>query len=81
MGATIYWKPVSNDGMLVDVGLRSAFVEAMTKAFGPYPWRLSYAQVETLRGMAAAAENDAQAYKDLIDRIGECHIIEVWPEY
>lgn len=82
MGATIYWKPVRNDGVHLDVGLRSGFVEAMNRAFGSYPWTLDHESIQVLRGMRAAWDGqDDASFQALLDAIATHRVIEVWPEY
>jgi hypothetical protein len=82
MGASIYWKPVRNDDVLLPVGLRSDFVEAMNRAFGPYPWKLDGGSVQTLNGMRAVWDGqDDASFETLLSAIETHGTIEVWPEY
>jgi hypothetical protein len=88
MSASIYWRLVEPKTGHIDVGAPSAFVQAMTKVFGPqYPWRLTRAHVATLHGMAALCCDGAEKnpYDAIIDKIenddGTANEIDVWPEY
>jgi len=84
MSATIYWKPLG-DGMHIDVAAPSAFIQAMTVAFGSYPWRLNKNHIERLSGMAAMNTDGAKRnpFEAVIDAINQSGFqgIELWPEY
>ena len=81
MGASIYWKP-NGGGTCLDVGLRSAFVKAMTDLYGAYPWTLNQGSIGKLEGLRSAWDGqDSQAITTLIQAIYDHESIDVWPEY
>ena len=82
MGASIYYQPATTGGKLLNVGLRSTFVEQMVRLFGEYPWKLNGSHIERLVGLKAAWDGqDAAAFDELIAAIYDYNAIEVWPEY
>lgn len=87
MSATIMFRIVKPPEGHISVGHSSAFVEAMTRAFGPPPWILGGPHLVTLRGMAAVEGSSRQnnPYESMIGKIegddGSTCEIEVWPEY
>lgn len=87
MSASIRWRVLSTEPGSIYVGWSSAFVSAMTRAFGNHPWRLTGEHLPMLRGMAATDEDvsDKNPYMQIMDKIetedGTVNVIEVWPEY
>lgn len=83
MGASIMYRPVDPKAdRTLDVGAPSSFIEAMERVFGPHPWRLDHASVDTINGMAAVyGEARDNPYHQIVDKICELGAIEVWPEW
>ena len=81
MGASIYWEPLENSGIYLDVGLRSKFINVMIAAFGGYPWKLHRSHIPVLEGMAAVW-GEPNPFNSLIDILNNAASgIKVWPEY
>ncbi len=82
MSANIKYTPIKNNGKDLGVWAPSAFIEAMTKAFGRFPCEVGPSDLATLRGMDAASAGNGNntAYQRLIEAIGEDTTIKVWAE-
>ena len=59
MGSRIVWR-VLDEGVELDIGARSSFIEAMTKAFGQSPWYVGRSKRERIQGMADAGLDGAE---------------------
>ncbi len=87
MSASIYFRIVKPPEGQLKVRTPSWFVESMTRAFGPAPWRLRAEHVPKLEGMGAVYDGDRQdkPFEEIVRRIqaddGTTCEIEVWPEY
>lgn len=76
MGASIYWRP-TNRGRNLSVGAWSSFLDALRKAFGELPVKLSEKDLPTLRGMAAV-DGEFGRLVALIEENGEIEIYAEW---
>jgi hypothetical protein len=83
MGATIFYRQVKpQDNTSLGVDAPSSFIEAMEKAFGDKPWRLTEEDVQVLKGMAAVYDGYSEhPFKDLIKAVERLGVVEVWPEW
>ena len=79
MGVSILWEPMDRGQALV-VGLRSAFVQVLSRLFGPSPWGLDGFAREALRGVGETERDFREACQTLIRAIEEHGRIRVWTE-
>jgi len=82
VSATIRWVQTER-GTRLNVNAPSAFIEAMTKAFGSAPWTLGDKAIPILKGMGAVqvlveTEEPYSYLAALIEQNGE---IRVWSEW
>lgn len=76
MGATISWEPTARRQHVLNVGGRSSFIAALTRAFGEPTWCLSSNDVPVLRGIRAALGED-EAIDALLTAIETHGVINV----
>ena len=81
MSATIMYQPVK--GVALSVGAPSAFLVALTRAFGEQPWTLTACDAARLDGLAAGLASDDQrrAAAELAEMALKYDEIRVWAEY
>lgn len=66
MSASIYWQPVEQQTLCSGC---TTVARVLAATFGDFPLTLTTNNLDTLRGMAAAAEFGKETYQELVDLI------------
>ena len=82
MSATIFWEPVDPNPKHLHTTAPSWFMGCLARAGMELPHTFGFDDIKTLRGLAAAMDDDARnPFKELIEAIEQNGEVNVWYQH